>query len=109
MMEPMPSHRIILYATGDCPHCDAARAALEAWGGPFEERNPLSSREVLKELLLCSAVGAVPTIVVSGQVLVGFDADRLDQVLREPPPEPEPADEYTPEDLPQESGAPDAE
>ncbi len=97
----MRPHDIVLYATGDCPHCRAARAALEAWGQPFEERDPLSSPVVLKELLLCAAVASVPTIVVSGQVLVGFDADRLEQVLREPPPEPEPIDDYTPEELAQ--------
>jgi len=95
----MSSHHVILYAFGDCAHCRAARAALEEWGGPFEERDPLSDPVVLKELLLWAAVASVPTIVVSGQVLVGFDADRLDQLLREPPPEPDPPDDYTPEEL----------
>jgi glutaredoxin len=99
MKNERPAHHILLYATGDCPHCRGARAALEAWGEPFEVRDPLSSVAMLKELLLWSAVGSVPTIVVSGQVLVGFDADRLEQMLREPPPEPEPIDEYTPEEL----------
>jgi glutaredoxin len=92
-------HVILLYATGDCPHCQAAREALEAWGDPFEERDPLSDTAVLQELLLWSAVGAVPTIVVSGQVLVGFDADRLREMLLAAPPAPEPPDDYTPEDL----------
>jgi glutaredoxin len=95
----MPSHQVVLYATGSCAHCAEARAALDAWGQPFEERDPLSSPAALRELLLCSAVAVVPTIVVSGQVLVGFDADRLDQLLREPPPEPDPNDDYTPEEL----------
>jgi glutaredoxin len=97
----------VLYATGDCPHCSAARAALEARGEPFEERDPLSSVARLKELLLCAAVASVPTIVVSGQVLVGFDADRLQQMLNEPPPEPAPIDDYTPEELSEDDLLPD--
>jgi glutaredoxin len=95
----MPGHEIVLYASGDCPHCSAAREALVAWGEPFEERDPLSSPDRLKELLLVAAVGIVPTIVVSGHVLVGFDADRLGELLRQPPPEPDPIDDYSPEDL----------
>ncbi len=54
---------------------------------------------MLKELLLCSAVASVPTIVVNGQVIVGYDADRLHQLLQEPPRRPDPVDDYAPEDL----------
>ena len=87
-------HQILLFATGDCPHCRAAREALQAWGGPFEERDPLSNRVALKELMMVSAVAVVPTIVVSGQVLVGFDAVRLEEMLQAPVPEPEPPDDF---------------
>jgi glutaredoxin len=92
-------HQIVLYATGNCPHCRAAREALEAWGAPFEERDPLASSALLKELMLVSAVASVPTIVVSGHVLVGYDAERLDELLRLPVPEPDPVDDYAPRDL----------
>jgi glutaredoxin len=102
----MPRHEIVLYATGDCPHCRAARAALEASGHPFEERDPLSSRARLKELMLLSAVATVPTIVVSGQVLAGFDASRLEEMLRDVPPVPEPEEEYTPEEIVPDDGEP---
>ena len=93
------NHQILLFATGDCPHCRAARETLQAWGSPFEERDPLSSRAALKELMMVSAVAVVPTIVVSGQVLVGFDAYRLEEMLRAPVPEPEPPDDFVPDDV----------
>ena len=38
----MPAHSIVLYATGKCPYCDAARAALDdpaewpAFGRPLD-------------------------------------------------------------------------
>jgi len=95
-----PLHTVILYSRPGCPHCDAARAALASSGHTFEERNPLESPARLKELMLLAAVAAVPTISVSGRVLVGFDADRLEEMLREPPPDPEPPDDYTLEEPP---------
>jgi glutaredoxin 3 len=97
----MPPSRIVLWATPGCPYCDAARDVLRAFGEPFDERDPLSSPERLRELLACSAAAAVPTVVVDGLVVVGFDAERIDEVLREPPPPVEPPDVYEPEELPE--------
>jgi len=91
--------RIILYATAACPHCAAARAALEACGEPFAERDPLSSPEILREMLACSASAVVPIVVVSGRAMVGFDAERLDQMLHEAPLDLEPVDDYSEEEL----------
>jgi glutaredoxin 3 len=96
----MDSARIVFYARPGCPHCDAARAALVTHGEPFEERDPLSSPELLREFLACAATAAVPAVVVNGQVVVGFDAARLDEVLREPIVAPDPPDDYRPEELP---------
>jgi glutaredoxin 3 len=95
----MSEPRIVFYATRTCPHCAAARAAIEARGEPYEERDPMSSGEVLRELLASTASAVVPTIVIGGRALVGFDADRFEQMLREPPLEPGPADDYTEEEL----------
>jgi glutaredoxin 3 len=95
----MSSPRIVLYATRSCPYCAAARAAIEASGESYVERDPLASAAVLREMLACSASAVVPTIVVGGRALVGFDADRFEQMLREPPVAPGPADDYTEEEL----------
>jgi hypothetical protein len=54
---------------------------------------------VAREMLFCSASAVVPTIVIGGRALVGFDADRFEQMLREPPVEPGPANDYTEEEL----------
>ena len=95
----MTTPRIVLYATPSCPHCAAARAAIVASGESFVERNPLSSPEVLREMLAISAAAVVPTVIVGGSAMVGFDAERFGEMLREPPIEADPADDYTEEEL----------
>jgi len=95
----MPESRIVLYATPGCPHCAAARDALGAAGESFEERNPATSAEVLTELLSFAASAVVPTTVVGGRALIGFDEDRLAHLLREPPVQPGAAEAYTEEEL----------
>jgi glutaredoxin 3 len=95
----MPEPRIVLYATPDCPHCAAARAALRAAGESFDERDPSTSAEVLRELLSFAASAVVPTIVVGGTALVGFDEDRIAHLLLEPRTEPGEVNDYTDEEL----------
>ncbi len=95
----MPEPCIVLYAIPGCPHCAAARAALRAAGEPFAERDPSTSADVLRELLSFAASAVVPTIVVGGTALVGFDEDRLAQMLLEPRTEPGEVDDYTEEEL----------
>jgi glutaredoxin len=95
----MPEPRITLYAIPDCPQCAAARAALRAAGQPFEELDPSISAEDLRELLSFAGSAVVPTIVVGGKALVGFDEDRLAEMLREPPTGLGEPDAYTDEEL----------
>ncbi len=95
----MPEPRVVLYATSDCPHCAAARAALRAAGESFDERDPSTSAEVFQELLSFAASAVVPTIVVGGTALVGFDQDRLTQMLLEPRTELGEVNDYTDEEL----------
>jgi glutaredoxin 3 len=91
--------RIVLYATSSCPHCAAARAAIEASGETFVELDPRANATVLREMLEISAAAVVPTIVVGGRAMVGFDAERFEEMLREPPIDLAPADDYTEEEL----------
>jgi glutaredoxin 3 len=95
----MPEPRITLYATPGCPQCAAARAALRSAGASFEELDPSASADVLRELLSFAASAFVPVIVVGGRALVGFDEDRLAEMLREPPTALGEAEDYTDEEL----------
>jgi glutaredoxin len=95
----MPEPRIVLYATAACPHCAAARAALRAAGNSFEERDPSTSADVLRELLSFAAAAVVPVIVIGGTALVGFDEDRLAHMLLEPRTEAGEVNDYTQEEL----------
>jgi glutaredoxin len=81
----MFSPRIVLYATASCPHCAEARAAIVASGESWEERDPTSNVDVLRELLMHAASATVPTIVIGNRALVGFDRDRFEQMRSQAP------------------------
>jgi glutaredoxin len=95
----MSPPRIVFYSSTACPLCAAVRAALDASGYPYEERDPLSDVEYIRDLLRSTASPVVPTLIVNGVAFVGYDAELLEEVLRDPPPDLPLYDEYTTEEL----------
>lgn len=79
----MTDHRVIVYTTSSCPWCRRAKAFLAQHGIPFEERNLSMEPAYEEDLLLMGSMG-VPTLVVDGEVIVGFDQDRLTELLLTP-------------------------
>ena len=95
----MSAARIVLYAISDCPHCAVAREAIRATGESWEERDPTSDPDTLRELLTRAASATVPTILIGNRALVGFDQDRFEQMLSRAPFEPPVRTPETPEEL----------
>lgn len=73
--------QITLYATPDCPLCAKARDLLRSLGVPFTEvdirRDPLA----LHQMTVFAGGPQVPVVEVDGDVLVGFDRERLEEML----------------------------
>jgi glutaredoxin len=91
--------RIVLYAVSGCPHCAVAREAIRASGESWEERDPTSNPDTLRELLTQAASATVPAIIIGNRALVGFDQDRFEQMLAQAPFEPPVSPPETPEEL----------
>jgi glutaredoxin-like YruB-family protein len=78
----MSEPRVILYSQPACPPCFAARSYLKARGIAFDYRDVHADPAAMQELLALQS-RSTPTIVVDGEVMVGFDPERLDLLLAE--------------------------
>ncbi len=78
----MSEARVILYSQPACPPCFAARSFLKARGIAFEYRDVQADPSAMQELLALES-RSTPTIVVDGEVMIGFDPERLDLLLAE--------------------------
>lgn len=58
-----------------------AKEFLQAQGVSFKEYNVVEDREALKEMVELSGGRSVPVIAGCDQVLVGFNASRLEQMI----------------------------
>ena len=73
--------KITVFTQPDSLPCEAVKLFLKHRGATFEERNVSRDEEALRDLKDVYKSRSTPTLVIDGQVLVGFDPERIDEVL----------------------------
>lgn len=71
---------IIIYSTDSCSHCQSVKAYLDRKGFSYEDKNVQSDKTARQELMDKGYHG-VPIIVIGGVDVVGFDKEKIDQLL----------------------------
>lgn len=77
----MPLSKVIVFTQLDCPPCGWVRNFLSERGVEFEERSIDSGVAVVRELTQTYKSQSTPTVVIGDQVLIGYDPERLVQLL----------------------------
>jgi glutaredoxin len=73
--------RIIVFTQPDSLPCECVKLFLKDRGAKFEERNVLRDDDALHELEEKYNSRSTPTVVIGEEVLVGFDPERIDELL----------------------------
>ena len=73
--------KILVFTQPDSLPCEAVKLFLKDRGARFEERNVLRDEEAVRELKEKYNSRSTPTVVIGEQVLIGFDPERIDQLL----------------------------
>jgi glutaredoxin 3 len=66
---------VTMYSTEHCPHCRNAKKWLDQHGVSYEEKRVDTDEDALREFAALKTGGGVPTFVVQGEVLRGFDPE----------------------------------
>ena len=77
----MAEAELTIFSTPTCPVCRQLAVVLGEKGIKFRLLDVSADRDALLLLLRYAGQPIVPTIVAYGEVMVGFDALRLDQLL----------------------------
>lgn len=75
----MPTVKV--YSTPTCPYCIRAKSYLQQKGIVFDNYDVSADESKLEEMVKISGQMGVPVIVVNDKVIVGFDRERLEQLL----------------------------
>lgn len=75
------TRRVTVYYTENCPYCRMVKAYLDRHGVDYMAIDVGADREQAKKMVEISGQYGVPVVTVDGEVIVGFDAQRLDALF----------------------------
>jgi NADH-dependent peroxiredoxin subunit F len=75
--------RVTVYSTQNCPYCRMAKAFLQKYGVPFESIDVGADVDAARKMIELSGQRGVPVITVDDEIIVGFDAQRLNELFGE--------------------------
>ncbi|MEW6025971.1 MAG: glutaredoxin domain-containing protein [Planctomycetota bacterium] len=70
-----------VYSTSSCPWCVRAKEYLRKKNIPFDDIDVGRDVEKAKEMVKISGQMGVPVITVDNEVVIGFDQNKLEQLL----------------------------
>jgi len=73
--------QVTIYSTPTCHFCHAAKDFFTANGVAFTDHNVGTDLEKRKEMVEKSGQMGVPVITIGNELIVGFDQDRLKELL----------------------------
>ncbi len=73
--------KIKIYSTSTCPYCSMEKDWLREHNIEFEEIDVSQDQEAANEMVEKSGQMGVPVTEVDGELVVGFDKEKLKQLL----------------------------
>ncbi|MFH1655961.1 MAG: glutaredoxin domain-containing protein [Candidatus Omnitrophota bacterium] len=70
-----------VYSTPTCPYCIKTKAYLDEKSIKYENFDVSSDKTKLDEMIKLSGQMGVPVLDIDGNVIVGFDKERIDSLL----------------------------
>lgn len=77
----MSQKKVVIYTTPTCPYCRRAKEYLWQRGIPYQDINVAADKEAAHEMIKRSGQMGVPVILVDGELIVGFNQAKLDEML----------------------------
>jgi len=73
--------KIKVYTTNTCPYCTMAKEFLKENNVKFENINVSDDQDAAEEMIEKSGQMGVPVIEVGGEIIVGFDKEKIKEAL----------------------------
>ena len=73
--------KIKVYSTPTCPYCIRAKQFLKDNNISFEDVDVSMNHEAAQDMMKRSGQMGVPVIDINGELIVGFDKERIKKVL----------------------------
>jgi glutaredoxin-like YruB-family protein len=75
--------KVVLFSQPDCPPCHVVKLFLSERQVAFEERDITVDPAAARDLTEKYNSHSTPTLVIGQEVMIGFNPERLDEILGE--------------------------
>lgn len=75
------THRVTVYTTPTCPHCDSVKRYLSSNNVSYSEIDVSADEAAAKELVERTGQQGVPQTEIDGKFVIGYDTNQLDRLL----------------------------
>ena len=72
---------VIIYTQPSCPPCEFTKLYLKNHNISFEEKNIATNTKAKKEMMNKYNAFSTPVIVINDEAIIGFDQERIEQLL----------------------------
>jgi len=73
--------KIKIFSTTGCPYCYTLKEFLKKHDIEFEDIDVSTNEKALEEMIEKSGQMAVPVVDIDGQIIVGFDKEKISKLL----------------------------
>lgn len=73
--------KVRVFSTPGCPYCYTLKEFLKEHGIEFEDIDVSTNEEAAKEMIEKSGQMGVPVVEIDGQIVIGFDKEKICQLL----------------------------
>ena len=80
--EPVTNFMVKVYTTPACPYCFTLMEFLKEHNIKFEEIDVSKDKKAREEIIKKSGQMGVPVIEIDGQIVVGFDKEKIVKLLK---------------------------
>ncbi|NIM03534.1 NrdH-redoxin [bacterium] len=77
----MENRKVTIYSTPSCPFCMMAKSFMKENNIDFEDIDVSADHTKVQEMVQKSGQMAVPVIDIDGEIIVGFDKDKIRKAL----------------------------
>ncbi len=73
---------ITIYSTPTCVYCKTLKEYFGSKNIAFQEVDVSENEKELEKMVAISGQMGVPVVDIEGEVVIGFDRERIDQILK---------------------------
>jgi glutaredoxin-like YruB-family protein len=71
-----------IYSTPTCVYCNNLKEYLTTKNIPFEVSDVSENEQELEKMVAISGQMGVPVVEIDGNVVIGFDKEKIDELLK---------------------------